>query len=284
MKRLGDALQVERPTPRWVVVVSVLVAIGTAVLGRHYGRESRQPEVDALTLERARLEVRLGDDPIVYEGVPYEVGEHALAHDHAEARFPSDRITWWVDPAGVDQIRPAVSLGQVRDAMRQAWALWADRLMIEAVEVQSEGEAMVRHRFAYIDGGSRTLAWSTLTEGDRRPQEQRYDTGETWTLGGPAPGQISLVVVACHEIGHAMGLGHDTPSSSAIMRPTYTAAIPKPTDRDVARMVGLGYRQRTEPKPLPPPDDALRVPAILSLTDVVNELRDRGYTVNPPPK
>lgn len=282
MSDVIERLATRRDLPRWAVIVGLIATAIAGAIGHHAGDRQRQPEVDHLRARQAELVELVESEPVRYEGQPYEVGEHHVEHQAAEARFPTDRITWWVDPAGVGQIRPAVTHEQVRDAMRSAWALWAQRLDIEPVEVMEESEALVRHRFGFIDGSSRTLAWSTLTDGSGRPQEQRFDTGESWTLGPPAPGQVALVVVGCHEIGHAMGLGHDAGGADAIMRPTYTAQITRPTDRDIGRMVRLGYRQRVTPVPVPPSPGVIAVPATLRTADVVGELRRLGYTVAEP--
>lgn len=282
MSEVLERIATRRDVPRWVVVLALVGLCLTTVAGHQWGRDARDREVDALRTERDQLAVELVEEPTDYEGAPYEAGEHQEESGHQAARFPADRITWWVDPAGVERVRPAVTHAQVREAMRAAWAMWSERLAIEPVEVMDEGSALVRHRFGFIDGSSRTLAWSTLTDGSGRPQEQRYDTGETWSLGGPAPGQVSLPVVAAHEIGHAMGLGHDAGGSGTLMQPTYSSAITRPTDRDIGRMVQLGYARRVVPPTVPPMDGTLSVPATLRAADVVAELRRQGYTVTGP--
>lgn len=272
----------ERDVPRWVVIAGLVATVLSALVAWRTGRDPLEEQIAALHAEREHLGVASQPEPIDYDGSPYEVGEHLHEIETAEARFPTDRITWWVDPAGVDLIRPAVTTADVREAMRAAWSLWAVRLQVEPVEVQREADALVVHRFGFIDGPSRTLAWSTLTDGSQRQQHQRYDTGERWTLGPPAPGQISLPVVAAHEIGHAMGQGHLASGSGALMQPYYSSQVTAPTELDIAALVRLGYKRRTEPPPGEPGGGILTVPARLNVDDVVRELQKLGYGVTPP--
>ena len=86
--------------------------------------------------------------------------------------------------------------------------------------------------------------------------------------------------MACHELGHSLGLGHDDAGAPAVMRPTYTASLPREQERDIARMVGLGYRRRE--KVPPPAVDLLSVPVQIKTADIIGELKKAGYTVTGP--
>jgi hypothetical protein len=51
-----------------------------------------------------------------------------------------------------------------------------------------------------------------------------FDEAETWeqdNAGGSGP--FSLTLIACHEIGHAIGLTHDTTGGGDVMRPSFAS-------------------------------------------------------------
>jgi len=149
-----------------------------------------------------------------------------------------------------------LAAADVLAAFEQAWGYWAEVVEIRPRRVESRGEAKVWGTFARIDGSSGVLAWSMLANNDNGAKEQRYDSGEQWVKvnpGQPTAG-IDLVRVACHEVGHVLGLDHDGGAAYALLRPSYSTQIPKPTGRDVQRLVGLGYKKRVVMPPPPPPD------------------------------
>jgi hypothetical protein len=170
------------------------------------------------------------------------------------AKWPGENpdLPWHYDLSGYRGSIPAADLIA---AFEQAWAYWAEHVEIRPRRVNSRAEAKVWGTFARIDGGSGTLAWSMLANNSNTPKEQRYDSGEEWVKQNPErpTGGIDLVRVACHEIGHVLGLDHDAGNADALLRPSYSTSIPKPTERDLQRLVGLGYKRRVAPLP-PPPD------------------------------
>lgn len=140
-------------------------------------------------------------------------------------------------------------------AFELAWWYWAEQVEIRPRRVEIRADAKVWGTFKRIDGPSGVLAWSMLADNGNSPKEQRYDNGERWVKANPQmpAGGIDLVRVACHEIGHVLGLDHDAGNANALLRPSYSTGIPKPTERDVQRLMGLGYRRRTTPVPPTPP-------------------------------
>lgn len=176
----------------------------------------------------------------------------------AFAKWPgvSPRLPWHVDLSGY---RGSLTPAQLIEAFRLAWSWWAEAAEITPVMVQSVGEALVRKHFAPIDGSSGILAWSELADNTNQPKTQRYDSGENWTV------EWFLPAVIAHELGHVLGLEHDSQGSGALMAPFIQSNVPKPTPRDIQRLLGLGYAKRTTPIPSPDPTDPNPPPNVLRL-------------------
>jgi hypothetical protein len=229
--------------------------------------------------------------PLVdYEGLPFhgtaEGDGHGACCGRPEpiraqpARWPTDRITYGIDYASAARLNPRISDAAVKAAIRQAAGWWSEHLAIELVEVPLGTGPAIPITFERIDGPAGVLAEAYLADGSNRPKPLRFDSSEHWTAGPPAPNEVSLPTVACHELGHSLGLGHDAPNAPAVMRPSYTASIPRETERDVMRMVGLGYKRRE--KVPPAPTDLITFPISAKTDDVADALRKAGFTVTRP--
>lgn len=161
------------------------------------------------------------------------------------AKWPGEnpRLTWNFDLSGYQgNLTPA----QLLEAFRLAFSWWADAAEMQPVMVQTAGEALIRSHFARIDGQNGVLAWSELADNTNQPKTQRYDNSEMWNV------EWFLPAVIAHELGHMLGLEHDSQSSGALMAPFIQRDVPKPTPRDISRLLGLGYRKRTTPIPPEP--------------------------------
>lgn len=107
-----------------------------------------------------------------------------------------------------------------------------------------------------FDGPFGTLAWAYLPASSNFYGQllMKFDRSEQWS-DTPSERGILLLNVACHEIGHLLGLEHSQ-VRGALMAPFYDPGIAKPQRvDDVARIVALYGVPRTVPPvfPAPPP-------------------------------
>ena len=84
----------------------------------------------------------------------------------------------------------------------------------------------IRIGFHLFDGASGTLAhgYSPPPNGFSAAGDIHFDTSEAWTCSNTS-GSIDFGMVALHEIGHAIGLGHETGGDLAVMNPFYNPAL-----------------------------------------------------------
>lgn len=236
--------------------------------------------VPTVASENLEAEVK----PIDYEGLRFH-GDHEDDHgpqrlESQTARWPSDRITYGIDYASAKSLNPPLSDVAIQTAIRQATGWWTEQLNIDFVEVPYGSSPNIPIRFERIDGPAGVLAEAYLADGTSRPKPLRFDSSERWTPGAPAQNLVSLPTVACHEIGHSLGLGHDSANATAVMRPTYTASLPREQERDIQRMTQLGYRRRE--KVPPAAVDVINIPVQIKTSDVVDALKKAGYSVTGP--
>lgn len=178
-------------------------------------------EVDKLT-ERA-----------IAERVFYGCGNADNEQSGKVCKWNSKEISYHVarTPSGLNEV-------EAKACYRRAWESWEKVCGIRVTEVPNPERANVlmdvgRGRRADFDGPSGVLAWSQMPCGGQTQLLQRYDLDETFGVT-PARGVILLENVACHEIGHALGISHIAPSlGQALMNPTYSARIAKPLALDI---------------------------------------------------
>ena len=82
-----------------------------------------------------------------------------------------------------------------------------------------------------FDGANGTLAHAGFPPGvssacvDPMPEtfagNVHFDEAETWEQDTGSGAAFSLTLIACHEIGHAIGLVHDNSGGGDVMRPTF---------------------------------------------------------------
>lgn len=127
------------------------------------------------------------------------------------------------------QFTPDLTQAEVRDAMRQAFDMWAAVTPLTFTEVGMGDSPDIIIRFVSGDhgdgspfdgaGGTLAHAFYPPPNGGDLAGDAHFDDAETWSVNIPATG-TDLVTVAAHEFGHSLGLAHST-DSSALMAPFY---------------------------------------------------------------
>lgn len=161
----------------------------------------------------------------------------------AICKWPDGRVTW-----GMRNHPVPGRAADVRAIYEAAWASWAKVANITPIFSDRPSEARVVMDAGTIDGPRNILAWSEMPCGAARQVEQRYDSAENWDLG--EGGDILLLAVAAHEIGHALGIPHI--ATGNLMQPYYSPEIRAPQAGDIAEAVGR-YGRPGQPVPPPPP-------------------------------
>lgn len=81
--------------------------------------------------------------------------------------------------------------------------------------------------------------------------DMHFDDSETWS-DGPGPGVFDIEEVAVHELGHSLGLDHET-EQQAVMHPTYTGSFSGLYQDDIDGIRSLYGTGAGEVRPLPWP-------------------------------
>lgn len=132
-----------------------------------------------------------------------------------------------------------VTYAQLRGAVQEALSLWARHAPLNFVEVPDSGPSflegnsypgsnypMIRIGAKPQDGPYNSLAYAYFPSTNGLGGDLVLDSSETWSLA-PSAGRIDITEVLTHEIGHALGLGHES-TSNAILNPTYGARYSGP--------------------------------------------------------
>ncbi|GAA4419489.1 hypothetical protein GCM10023187_53850 [Nibrella viscosa] len=139
-----------------------------------------------------------------------------------------------------------------RQAIRQAFDLWASQTDIAFLEVCNEASADIRILWTTgnhgdnqnFDGRYDGIVPNLLAHGNPPPLpgstdpldgDLHFDDDEDWTdlIKNNNQQPIDLVTVAAHEIGHILGLNHST-ASGALMNASYTGSHRYLSSDDIA--------------------------------------------------
>lgn len=163
-----------------------------------------------------------------------------------QCKWKTNQITWTI----IGQL-PGISSEDLFSAYKEAWSYWERVCNLKATYV--ENDAMVLMGTGKIDSEGQVLAWSEMPCGNTKKVEQKYDTSERWIISvSPPNNKIDLVRVACHEIGHALGIPHI--ANGNLMQPQYDIRIRMPQRGDIVEAIERYGKFVPAPEPTPPPD------------------------------
>lgn len=124
-----------------------------------------------------------------------------------------------------------------------------------------------------FDGPGGTLAWACRPVGDDKQLNLKFDEDETWVMSAQERG-VLLANVACHEIGHVLGLDHSR-VPSALMAPYYNPNIGTPQENDDVTRFQRRYGKRQESNPLP----RIALPMVITLEGEITGVNLNGKKV-----
>lgn len=170
-----------------------------------------------------------------------------------EAKWGRRSLVFYIEQRDSD-----LSAQEWDSIITKAFDQWADvaNLKFDITRNKSKANFIMstgRGRAFGFDGSGGTLAWAQLPPNNNYNGQLlcRFDESETWVKDSTQRG-IILLNVACHEVGHLLGLEHSR-NSNDLMAPFYKPGISKPQNGDIKRIQGLYGPPQDNPSPEPQP-------------------------------
>lgn len=143
----------------------------------------------------------------------------------------SGGVVGWSFETGSRSVAAAMPSGY-REQIAAAFATWESVANIRFAQLPDGADADIRVGAAALDGAGGTLARAFYpTTVSALAGDIEFDSAEPWSVG--TAGGTDIFRVAAHEIGHSIGLEHET-LVTALMNPIYSEAVATPLADDVA--------------------------------------------------
>nr|XP_020486858.1 stromelysin-1-like [Labrus bergylta] len=188
----------------------------------------------------------------------------------------------------ITQYTPDLNQRDVDAAIAKALKVYSDVIPLDFKQVYSgTADMMMKFKgrdhedFAPFDGQGGVLAHA-FSPGEGLGGDAHFDEDETWTLTSSG---TNLFLVAAHELGHALGLGHSK-VKTALMFPTYqyvTTEDYELSEDDRQGVQALYGARETSAQPTTKPDPNPKPTKMPSPKRQPNPEPDPEPTSEPPP-
>uniref|UniRef100_A0A8C5L219 Matrix metallopeptidase 12 n=1 Tax=Jaculus jaculus TaxID=51337 RepID=A0A8C5L219_JACJA len=189
----------------------------------------------------------------------------------------------------INNYTPDMKRADVDYIIQKAFQVWSDVTPLKFRKV-NVGEADIMIRFAYGDHGDYSsfdgrdgILAHAFEPGPGIGGDAHFDEAETWSKSSQGK---NLFLVAVHELGHSLGLGHSS-NRKAIMFPNYGYIDPKKfhlsTDdiRGIQSLYGVLNKQGPVAKPHKPEsavcDLGLSFDAVTTVEDKIFFFKDKYF-------
>ncbi|XP_033628063.1 matrix metalloproteinase-24-like [Asterias rubens] len=180
--------------------------------------------------------------------MPDEDGTRKRRYAHTGAKWDRREITW-----KIRNYSPDLTTSEIIDALRNALQIWGDaipntfrRVHVGSADIEISFSVGLHQDDYPFDGPGGTLAHAFFP-GDDLGGDAHFDDDEQFTVN--AYEGTNLFIVAAHEFGHSLGLGHSSEITS-LMAAFYQGYKPNyelPYDDHVGIQSLYGARQGSIP-------------------------------------